>query len=86
MRKGDVELYKQRFSPQCLLKILFSSTETGNICQYGIDKTSEIDWEIVPVGFRAEGVEVLLLDDQGRDVAFKQIGEIAVKSRYLADG
>ena len=29
---------------------------------------------------------MLLLDDQGRDVAFKQIGEIAVKSRYLADG
>ena len=68
------------------MKIFLSSTEAGNICQYGIDKATEIDGEIVPVGFSSEGVEVLLFDDGGRDVGFNQIGEIAVKSRYLADG
>jgi acyl-coenzyme A synthetase/AMP-(fatty) acid ligase/acyl carrier protein len=86
VRKGDVELYKKRFSDNCILKIFLSSTESGNICQYAIDKQTEITSEIVPVGYPSDGVEILLLDEKGQKVGLNEIGEIAVRSRYLSLG
>jgi acyl carrier protein len=38
------------------------------------------------VGYPLEGNEILLLDDDGQDVGVNRVGEIAVKSRYLAVG
>jgi len=85
VRKNDVELYKKHF-PNCLLKVFLSATETGNICQYSIDKETEIASDIVPVGYAVEGIEILLLDEHGKEVGNDQIGAIAVRSRYLALG
>jgi len=33
-----------------------------------------------------EDIEVLLLDDDGKEVAFNEIGEMSVRSRYLSPG
>jgi acyl carrier protein len=63
-----------------------SSTEAGNITQFLIDRETRITGEIAPVGYPAEDVIVLLLDDAGKQVETGAIGEIAVKSRYLACG
>jgi len=40
----------------------------------------------VPVGYAVEDKEVILLDEGGCEVGVGQVGEIAVKSRYLAAG
>jgi hypothetical protein len=40
----------------------------------------------VPVGYSVEDTDVLLLDDDGKDVGFGEVGEIVVKSRYIAPG
>ena len=40
----------------------------------------------VPAGYAVEDHEVLLIDDRGQPVEFNQIGEIAVRSRYLFCG
>ena len=83
---SDVELYKKHFSPDCIFGIFLSSTETGNICQYFIDKETELTENIVPVGYAVQDMEVLLLDDAGREVRMNQSGEIVVRSRYLSAG
>ncbi|MGH8059782.1 MAG: non-ribosomal peptide synthetase, partial [Candidatus Entotheonellia bacterium] len=61
-------------------------TEAGTLRHYFIAKQGPLPEDLVPVGYPVEDVEVLLLDPQGRDVGFHQIGEIAVKSRYLSPG
>ncbi len=81
----DVELFKTRF-PNCLLKIFLGSTETGSLCHYAIDKETDLTSNIVPVGYPVEGIEILLLDDNGKEVGNDRIGEIVVRSRYLALG
>jgi len=86
VQKRDVELYRKHFSAHCTFAIFLSATEAGNLCQYFIDQESEIASDIVPVGYVVDGVEILLLDDAGKEVEFNEIGEIAVKSRYLSPG
>ena len=40
----------------------------------------------MPVGYAMPDKEVLLLDNDGQKVGFNQVGEIAVRSRYLSMG
>jgi amino acid adenylation domain-containing protein len=84
--KADVELYKKHFSDECLFVSRFSISETQPVSYYFIDKQTEIKGERVPVGYPLEGNEILLLDDNGNELGVNQIGEIAVKSSYLALG
>ncbi len=86
IRKSDVELYKRYFPSHCTLAIFLSATEAGNLCQYFVDKKTEIAGEIVPAGRPADGMEIVLLDDSGKEVGLDGIGEITVKSRYLSPG
>ncbi len=39
-----------------------------------------------PIGYPLQDMTVLLLDESGQHVADEEIGEIAVKSRYLSPG
>ncbi|MBI3326505.1 MAG: non-ribosomal peptide synthetase, partial [Nitrospinae bacterium] len=82
----DVELFQWHFSDSCLFVNGMSITEAGTVRHYFVAKQSPLPDDSVPVGYPVEDVEVLLLDPQGRDVGFHQIGEIAVKSRYLSPG
>lgn len=84
--KRDVALYKAHFPAECVLVNTLAANETGSISQYFIDKTSSIPGDIVPVGYAAPDKGVLLLDETGQVVGKNQIGEIAVKSCYLAQG
>ncbi|HJY80086.1 MAG TPA: amino acid adenylation domain-containing protein [Candidatus Binatia bacterium] len=84
--KRDVELYKKHFPDECLLCVRLGGTETRSMCSYFIDKATQIETKTVPVGYAAEDKEIFLLDEDGQAVATNQMGEIAVKSRYLARG
>ncbi len=82
----DVELYKKHFSPECIFLHMIGTRETGFLRWYFMDKAIRIHDSTVPVGYPFDDMEVLLLDDDGKQVGFNQIGEIAVKSCYLAVG
>ena len=86
MRRDDVELYKKHFSSDCLLINTLGTREVGPFRVYVIGKETEIIGEIVPVGYAMPDKEVLLLDNDGQKVGFNQVGEIAVRSRYLSMG
>jgi amino acid adenylation domain-containing protein len=86
VQKRDVDLYQKHFSAHCTLAIFLSATEAGNLCQYFVNKDTEIPGATVPVGYPVDGVEILLLDDAGKKVGCNETGEIAVKSRYLSPG
>jgi len=84
--KKDLEFYKKQFSADCILVNALSSTETSTVRWHFIDQGSEITGDIVPVGHPVDDMEILLLDEDGKEVGFNQIGEIAVRSHYLALG
>ena len=84
--KSDVELYKKRFAHDCLFVNRLGTSETGTVRYYFVDKKTLITGSVVPIGYPAEDMEIILLDDVGREIGFNQVGEIAVKSRYLSPG
>ena len=86
LSKADVELYKKHFSDECIFVSRYSISETQAVSYYFIDKQTEIKEERVPVGYALEGNEILMLDEDGNKLGVNQVGEIAVKSPYLAVG
>ena len=82
----DVELYKEYMSEDCVLVHNLGSTEVPTFRQYFINKETPIIGNVVPVGYPVEEKAVILLDESGRELGFDQIGEIVIKSRYIALG
>ena len=82
----DLELYRNHFSQACILVNRLSSTEVPTFRQYLIDHSTVITDSVVPVGYAVQGKELLLLDDDGKEVGINETGEIAVKSRHLSPG
>ncbi|MEA5552080.1 AMP-binding protein [Anabaena cylindrica UHCC 0172] len=82
----DVENYKQYFADDCILYASLGATETGTFRNFIVDKNTEIMGSNVPIGYGVEGMEVVLLDENGAEIENGSIGEIAVKSKYLALG
>jgi amino acid adenylation domain-containing protein len=81
----DVELYKNHFSNAVLVNSL-ASNEAGIIRQYFIDHETQFFETTVPAGYPVDGKEVLIFNDDGQEAGLGEVGEIAVKSRYLSPG
>ncbi len=84
--KLDVELFKKYFSSHCMLVHGLGATETGISRQYFINQTTQLAGAIVPVGYPTEDMDAILLDANGREVGIDTVGEIVVRSKYLAAG
>src|SRR5262249_55006141 len=82
--KRDVELYKKYFSVDCILVNSLASNEAGIIRQFFLDKKTDIEGSHVPAGYKVEDKEILLLDETRDEVGRGEVGEIAVRSRYLS--
>lgn len=84
--KSDVESYKRCFRDDCLFVNRYSISETQAVAYFFIDKQTAIDEQRVPVGYPLEGSEISILDDKGAPLGAGVVGEIAVRSPYLALG
>jgi amino acid adenylation domain-containing protein len=84
--KRDVELFREFFSPECILYVGLGATEMNIIRQYFIDRQTELSGSTAPVGYAVEDTEILLLDEAGEEVERGDVGEIAIRSRYLSPG
>jgi len=84
--QSDVELFKRHFTDNCRLVNRLGISETKTASYFFLDKHSAVEEPVVPVGFALDGYEIAVLDEQGHPAAPNCVGEIAVKSRYLANG
>ena len=84
--RREVELYRKVFPEHCIVGIWMSSTESGNVTQFLIDNQTELKSDLVPIGYPAQDIEVLLYDDEGNPIKQGKVGEIVIKSDYLACG
>ncbi len=84
--RGDVEWFQKLCPDGCRFMNSLSSTETGLISAFLMDKgTARLNGR-VPVGHAPAGVEILLLDPQDQPVAIGGEGRIAVRSAHLRQG
>ncbi|NNM35298.1 MAG: AMP-binding protein, partial [Gemmatimonadetes bacterium] len=81
-----VSLFQRHFSPNTRLVNGLGATETGLVRQYWMDSRTELPGDAVPIGYPVEDMEVSILDDEGRVADAGSVGEIAIRSRYLAAG
>jgi amino acid adenylation domain-containing protein len=86
LHSRTVELLRRHLAPSCVIVNNLSMTKMKGVCQYVIGGEKTLDSGLVPVGYPFDDVEILLVDEQGDPVGPGDIGEIAVKSRYLAPG
>ncbi|MEM9164653.1 MAG: amino acid adenylation domain-containing protein, partial [Cyanobacteria bacterium P01_F01_bin.4] len=82
----DVALYKKIFSPHCLLYTGLGATETGTIREYIVNKQTTVEGSRMPLGYGVEDRDIMLWDEAGQAVGPGQVGEICVRSPYLALG
>lgn len=83
---ADVTLFREKFGEHCTLVHRLSASECGQVAQYFVPPTGEFQDGIVPVGSATQDKEILLLDDNHQPVPFGEVGEIAVRSHFLAPG
>jgi amino acid adenylation domain-containing protein len=86
LNRSDIKLYKSKFHDGCRFASRFGMSETPTLSYYFIDKKSAMSEERVPVGYPLAGVEIRLVDDDGHEVGYDRVGQIIVKSNYLAQG
>ena len=84
--KYDFEVYREHFPAGTFLAIHMGATGGGTICSCILDNTFSFPAEGTPIGFPVDDIEILLLDEQGREVGVNQDGEISVRSRLFGAG
>jgi acyl-CoA synthetase (AMP-forming)/AMP-acid ligase II/lauroyl/myristoyl acyltransferase/acyl carrier protein len=84
--RSDIELFRSIFSQHTALAYRFASNETMMARELRLDSRSPLPAGKVSVGYAVPDKELLLLDEQGFPVPEGQLGEIAIRSRYLASG
>jgi thioesterase domain-containing protein/acyl carrier protein len=84
--RHHVELFKTHFGPGVTLVNGLGATETGISHQYPIRIDTVVPGSVVPVGYAMSDMQGLILDASGAMLPAGSVGEIAIKSRYLATG
>jgi acyl-coenzyme A synthetase/AMP-(fatty) acid ligase/acyl carrier protein len=83
---SDVVLFRRHFPDTCLLLNAWGATESPFFRPYFLEHRTEISGSVPAVGPPVEEEELLLLDEAGQEAGIGQVGEIALRSRYLSPG
>ena len=86
MSRTHLELFQSRFGAGTTLVNGLGATETGISHQFPIRHDTVVPGSTVPVGYATADMEGLILDESGAVSPPGSVGEIAIRSRYLATG
>jgi len=84
--RADVDLFQRHFEPHAILANGLGATETGLVAQFRHRASDPFTDGIVPIGWPLEDMYPRVLDENGREAPPATIGELVVRSRYLATG
>lgn len=83
---SDVERLYRLLSPTCKIVARLVSTETSIYARFVIQADTNWPGDAVPGGYVASGSQVMILDENRQALPAGEVGEIAVRSRFLAAG
>ena len=83
---SDLASCRARFPSAEILFNHLGSTEVGTYRRFAVDPAQPLAPGVLPLGHAVEDKEVLLWDENGAEVEPGEVGEIVVRSRYLALG
>ena len=84
--KRDLERFLHHFPDSSVMVNGLGTTETGLVCQFFMDRQTQLTGETLPVGYPSADMQIKIVDKNGGELPAGRIGEIAVTSRYLAAG
>jgi len=83
---ADLERWKRHFARSCVLLHRYSLTETALLTAARLSHDAVVDPSFVVAGCPVADKHLELVDEAGQAVAEGQIGEVLVRSRYIAEG
>jgi len=83
---SDVAAHRQYLPEHCTLVNRFAASEASFITHHKIGPRTSVADGSVPVGRPADGMEILIQDEEGRDLETGAVGEIVLRSAYLCPG
>ena len=88
---GEVMPTKQlnvcrRQYPDLLYANLYGPTEITDVCTYYIVDREFEDDDILPIGFACENTEIIVLNEEDREVGIDELGELCVRGTCLSMG
>jgi acyl-coenzyme A synthetase/AMP-(fatty) acid ligase/thioesterase domain-containing protein/acyl carrier protein len=78
--KSDVELFQRHFGGDALLSMGLGTTETGSVAHLCLRATDVLEGDQVPAGYAAEGVELVIADENGLPLPPGMRGEVCMRS------
>ena len=84
--RSDVEAFNEHFAAGCMLSHGLGPTECFMACLQLVAHGSRVEGGKLDIGWPLPDKEICLLDEDGREVAAGEVGEICVKSRHVALG
>ena len=82
---SDLDICRQVFRPDTVLATQLTSTE-GDATRWIVDPALHVPGEPLPVGHIIPDRSLTIVDDHGRLVMDGEVGELVIKSRYVALG
>src|SRR4030095_2694489 len=82
----DLALLQRHFTRDCVLVNGLGATECGLVRQFFFTPAHPLPEGVVPIGEAVEDMEIAVVGEDGRPVPSGAVGEITVRSRYLAAG
>ena len=83
---SDFALFQRHFPKQCKFVHMLSASETSHLSVFSCTASDEVPAGRIGVGAPSNGNELMLLNENGHPVEPGEVGEIVVRSRYLAAG
>ena len=86
MMRDDLDYFNRHFSGHCVLAHSLGPTECLTVCWELIPHGTRLTDSKLPIGYPLKDKDVLVLDENLREVRAGEVGELAVKSRYISPG
>jgi amino acid adenylation domain-containing protein len=83
--RSDLERLWSVF-PNSKLISHMGSSETSIVARILVTPETQFTGDVVPIGYPVPDKQVLILDEAGQPLPREKVGEIAVRSRYIASG
>jgi len=83
--RSDLERFWSIF-PNSQLISHMGSSETSVVARMLVTPETKFTGDVVPLGYPVPDKQVLILDEAGQPLPCEKVGEIAVRSRYIASG